>query len=145
MNDSLKPGVSRQVHLFAAPFLWTAVGAILIARGWNWLGPGVGKLWLLAALVLGTLKSTLVLDMVVRRSVERITRFGDNTCLGAVYSWKSWLLAALMAGSGIYLRHLVRPGPVIGTLYCAIGWALCYSSRLGWFRWYRLVHHHELT
>jgi len=132
-----KPGVPRSVHLFAAPFLWSVIGAWLMARGWGWLEPGRGRLLFLAAILLGTLKSLLILDKVARRSLERIIHFQDNTCLGAVYSWKTWLLVLLMMAAGITLRSVTQPGPYIGTFYGAIGWSLCLSSRLGWQAWYR--------
>lgn len=133
----LKPGVSRKAHLFAAPLLWTVVGSFLMYRGWGWIGPGKARWLVLLALALGTLKSLLVLDRTARRGVERIARLRDGTCLGAVYSWKTWLLVVLMMGSGMALRHFYTPGPVIGTLYLAVGWALLLSSRFGWREWSR--------
>ena len=60
------------MYLFAAPFLWTAVGCLLMVRGWDWLDPGRGRLLVLAALFVGTLKSLLVLDRVAARAVEPI-------------------------------------------------------------------------
>jgi hypothetical protein len=130
-----KPGAPRSVHLFAAPFLWTVIGAFLMARGWGWLEPGRSKLLFLVAILLGTLKSLFILDKVARRSLRRIVNFQDNTCLGAVYSWKTWLLVLLMMGAGIALRRFTQPGPYIAILYAAVGWALCLSSRLGWRKW----------
>jgi len=145
MNPWGKPGVPRTVHLFAAPFLWTAIGSLLLVRGWGWLDPGPGRLLLLVAGVLGTLKSVFILDKVARRSLERIVRFRDGTCLGAVYSWKTWLLVLLMMTAGFVVRTITQPGPMIGTLYCAVGWSLCLSSRLGWREWFRQMKRHELS
>jgi len=139
MHPLGKPGVSRRVHLFAAPFLWTAVGGLLLLRGWGWLAPGQGRLLLVAAVLLGTVKSMFILDKIARRSLERIVRFKDNTCLGAVYSWKTWLLVLVMMGTGFVLRKATQPGPLIGTIYCAVGWSLCFSSRLGWQQWFKTV------
>ncbi|MDR2550475.1 MAG: hypothetical protein LBD10_09800 [Desulfobulbus sp.] len=140
-----KPGVPRTVHLFAAPFLWTAIGGLLMARGWGWLEPGRGRLLFVAAGLLGTLKSLFILDKIARRSLDRIVRFQDGTCLGAVYSWKTWLLVLLMMATGIILRSQTEPGPVIGILYGAVGWSLCLSSRLGWREWYHRVHPHGIA
>jgi len=136
-----KPGVPRSVHLFAAPFLWTVIGLWLMVRGWGWLDPGQGRWLFLAAVLLGSVKSLFILDKVARRSLDRIIHFEDNTCIGAVYSWKTWLLVLLMMAAGITLRRLTQPGPYIGTLYAAIGWALCLSSRLGWLEWIRWDRH----
>jgi len=140
-----KPGVPRAVHLFAAPFLWTAIGGLLMVHGWGWLDPGRGKLLFFAAGLLGILKSLFILDGIARRSLERIIRFQDNTCLGAVYSWKTWLLVLLMMVTGIVVRSLTQPGPYIGVLYGAVGWSLCLSSRLGWREWHRRIRHHEIA
>jgi hypothetical protein len=95
--------------------------------------------------VLGTLKSLLILDKTARRSIQRIILLKDGTCLGAVYSWKTWLLVLVMMIAGVILRKVTQPGPIIGTLYCAIGWALCFSSRLGWYQWFKLVRNHEIA
>ena len=135
VKPPFKPGVSRSVHLFAAPFLWTAVGCLLMVRGFPWLDPGRGRLLILVALLVGTLKSLLVLDRVAARAVDRIARFGDRTCLGAVYSWRTWLLVLGMIAAGALLRRSPLPGPLIGTLYLAVGWSLCLSSRVGWRQW----------
>ena len=138
MKPAFKPGVPRSVHLFAAPFLWTAVGCLLMVRGWDWLEPGRGRLLVLVALAIGTLKSHLVLDRAAARAVDRIDRFGDRTCLGAVYSWRTWLLVLGMMAAGAVLRRSPLPGPLLGTLYLAVGWSLCCSSRIGWRHWYNL-------
>jgi len=116
-----------------------------MVRGWGWLEPGRGRLLILAAGCLGTIKSLLILDKVARRSIQRLVLFEDGTCLGAVYSWQTWLLVVLMMATGLVLRGLSQPGPALGTLYGAIGWALCFSSRLGWSTWYHMFNTHELT
>lgn len=131
-ESRFKPGVSRRVHLFAAPFLWTLVGLMLMFRGWRWLGDNPHILILLAAFTLGTLKSVLLLDHITRRAIHRISHFNDNTCLGAVYSWKSWLMVLVMITAGMMARYFWKPGPGLGALYLAIGWSLLFSSRLGW-------------
>lgn len=135
--EKYKPGVDRKIHLFAAGLLWTVVGSFLIFRGWGWIDPEENGWFVLIALVIGTLKSVIVLDRSAKRGVERISRMQDGTCLGAVYSWKTWMLVAVMALSGFLLRTFFDPGRIIGTLYCAIGWALLLSSRYCWWEWYR--------
>jgi hypothetical protein len=140
-----KPGVPRAVHLFAAPFLWTAIGCLLMVRGWGWLDPRQGKVLFLAAGLLGTLKSLFILDKIALQSLDRIIRFRGNICLGAVYSWKTWLLVLLMMVAGLAVRSLIQPGPGIGIFYSAVGWSLCLSSRMGWREWFRRVRHHEFA
>lgn len=135
--QSIKPGVNRRVHLFAAALLWTVVGMILVTRGWAWIEPAENGWFVLAAVVVGTLKSLFILDKSAIRGVERIVKMRDGACLGAVYSWKTWILVLFMIASGILLRTFFDPGKYIGTLYCAVGWALLLSSRHGWKEWSR--------
>ena len=134
---SIKPGVNRKVHLIAAALLWTVVGTVLILRGLRWINPVENGWFVPAALAIGTLKSVFVLDKSARRGVKRIVKMSDDTCLGAVYSWKTWILVVIMITSGILLRTIFEPGKYIGTLYCAIGWALLLSSRFGWLEWFK--------
>ena len=141
-TQHVKPGVPRSVHLFFAPFLWTTIGCLLMTRGFAWMGPGNGRWLIFLALFLGTLKSLFILDKVARKSIQRIVQFKDGTCLGAIYSWKSWLMVAMMMTTGIFIRRFGHPGHWIGMLYCAIGWALCFSSRLGWNHWYTFRNTH---
>jgi len=135
--NSFKPGVDRRVHLLAAAFLWAVVGLSLLVRGWIWMEPAENCWFLVLAVALGILKSALILDRAARKGVERITRLRDGTCLGAVYSWKTWLLVGIMVTSGILLRMVYEPGKYVGTLYFAVGLALMLSSRFAWAGWAR--------
>lgn len=137
----VKPGVGRSVHLFIAPLLWTSIGIMLMIRGWAWLGTGIARLLVVPAIALGSLKSVFILDKTAARSILRIKQFDDPTCIGAVYSWKTWLLVALMMLFGVTARTVTDPGMVLGTLYVAIGWALLFSSRLGWITWWQWIRH----
>ena len=130
-----KPGVSRSTHLSVASFLWTAIGTMLMIRGWGWIGPGNARWLILVAFGIGTAKSVFLLDKMAKRGVQRIIDLNDGTCLGAVYSWKTWLLVGLMMAFGIAMKKLTEPGVIIGTLTMAIGWALFFSSRRPWYQW----------
>jgi hypothetical protein len=131
----LKPGAPQRVHIFLAALLWTGVGLMLITRGLFWL-TGSGLLWLaLPAVALGTAKSILALDKAARKSLDRISRLADGTCLGAVYSIKTWMLVLVMMVSGYALRHSSLPHALLGFVYMTIGWALLFSSRHAWYTW----------
>ncbi len=133
----LKPGASRTVHLLVAASIWTAVGLMLMLRGAGWLS-SVGSLWLmLPAFALGTCKSFLVLDKSAKKGVDRIVRFHDGTCLGGVYSVKTWLLVLLMMTMGFLLRNSSLPKEFLGVFYVTIGWGLFFSSRHAWRTWQR--------
>ena len=132
----LKPGVPQRVHIVLAAVLWTGIGIMLMVRGGIWL-IGAGRVWLvLPALVLGTIKSMLFLDRTAKRSLDRILRLADGTCLGAVYSVKTWMLVVVMMAAGYGLRHSSLPGYLLGLLYVTIGWAIFMSSRHAWICWY---------
>lgn len=134
-----KPGAPKRVHLLLAALLWTGIGGMLMMRGTCWLVDS-GTIWLIfPALLLGTFKSIFVLDRVARRSIDRILRLADGTCLGAVYSLKTWMVVALMMTAGYVLRHSTLPRSLLGTVYVTIGWALFMSSRQAWYSWYHGV------
>ncbi len=133
----LKPGVKRPLHLFTASFLWSGIGVVLMLRGWFFLEDSSKGWFLLAAVVIGTLKSRFILDKSFRRNIQRILGLKDGACLGAVYSRKLWALVVVMMLSGYVLRTTIQPGQVIGTIYFAIGWGLLLSSRHGWTEWFR--------
>jgi hypothetical protein len=104
-------------------------------RGTSWL-LAVERLWIIVpALIAGTLKSLFFLDNTARKGVHRILEMADGTCLGAVYSIRTWLLVLVMMGSGMVLRQSTLPRELLGGLYVAIGWALFYSSRHAWQAW----------
>jgi len=130
-----KPGVARKVHVFSAALLWTLIGGLLLYRGVGYLVQG-GAFWPgLPALVVGTLKSYFILDKSARSGLHRISNFSDNTCIGAVYSWKTWLVVLLMMAFGILVRNTSLPALLKGAVCIAIGWSLLYSSRLAWKKW----------
>lgn len=134
-----KSGVNRLVHLFAAPFLWASVGAMLIVRGIAMMTESSVFLFLLVGFTLGTLKSALVLDKAVVKSVKRIISLQDRTGLGAVFSKRTWILVCCMMGMGVLIRLIFDPNPLLGSCYLAIGWALLFSSRHGWLAWLREI------
>lgn len=131
----LKPGVPRRVHLFAAALLWTAVGVMLMSRGIHWLNIADRLVWIVPALLLGFIKSRIILERTVEKNIDRILHFKDGTCLGAVYSKETWLLVLVMIGMGVVLRHSSLPRSFLAIMYIMVGWALIWASRKGWQAW----------
>ncbi|MCI5223016.1 MAG: hypothetical protein D3924_10160 [Candidatus Electrothrix sp. AR4] len=140
-KKKLMPGVSRSMHLFMAPLIWTIVGILLMVRGLGWIGFRITCWLLLVAVFVGTVKSVTILDRSAKKTLHRIMGMRDKTCIGAVYPWKTWLLVVLMMSSGIALRSLTEPGLFLGTVYFAVGWGLLLSSRHGWAQWLLRGHH----
>jgi len=96
----------------------------------------MGRPWIaIPALIAGTLKSLFILDRSAKKGVYRILELADGTCLGAVYSAKTWLLVLVMMGGGMVLRHSGLSKGLLGGIYVMIGWALFYSSRHAWQAW----------
>jgi len=133
---SLKPAVKKQVHLFLAGFLWTIIGVVLLGRGISYIHLGGSSYSLIfVGIILGFMKSRLILDKTIKRGLIRIERLPEGSCIGAVYSIKTWCLILCMAVSGILLRHSSLPASYLAVFCCTIGWSLLFSSRLGWRSW----------
>jgi hypothetical protein len=133
----LRPDVSKSVHLFVAPFIWTAVGTMLMIRGLGWIGFSLTCWLLVIAVFIGTIKSLTILDRSAKKTLDRIMTFNEKSCIGSIYPWRTWLLVILMMASGIALRSMTEPGLFLGTIYFAVGWSLLLSSRHGWEQWVR--------
>lgn len=117
--------------------LWTVIGLLLLAKGGYRLHqlPQGRFLVAVAAFAAGSIKSFFILDRSARRATERILLFQDGTCLGAVYSVKTWILVLCMMSMGVILRSYL---PLIWLcfLLLTIGWGLLFSSRLAWRAWW---------
>ncbi len=135
--NKLKPGAKKRTILLLSAVLWTAIGTMLFFKGiYRLLQLSDIRLYILfGGMLVGVLKSYFILDKTARRGIDRILRFEDGTCLGAVYSAKTWLLVLCMITAGIFLRNSSLPISVLSFLYIAIGSALGFSSRLAWLRW----------
>lgn len=134
-----KPGIKRQTHLLLSALFWTFIGIFMVVRG-ILTATGLDEfpiLVIVTSLVAGSLKSYVVLDKAAEKSIKRILTFKDNTCLGAVYSIKTWLLVLFMMMMGVFLRKISLPGTLLCFVYFTIGWALLYSSRVGWLVWFK--------
>ncbi len=129
----LKPAARARTHLLAAALLWTAVGAVLAGFGGAWLwGSGAGPVWFAVAVVAGAAKGRLVIVRAARGIADRIAARGDGRCLGGFLSWRTWLLVAVMAGSGRLLRASPAPRSLVGGIYLAVGVALLAGAATLW-------------
>lgn len=133
-----KPAVKMQTLLLLSALLWTAIGCMLFLRGiLLCLGLGPGSVFLgISAVFVGCLKSLFILDKAATRGVERILKFQDGTCLGAVYSVTTWILVLCMMGLGVMIRNSSIPADFVAFIYLAIGWGLFFSSRHAWGAWF---------
>ncbi len=134
-----KPGVNRRTHLLMTAVLWTVIGLLLLTKGAFRLSQlnDWQPLIIVLAVLAGSLKAYLILDKSARKGIDRIVSFKEGTCLGAVYSVKTWILVLCMMGMGVILRNSSLPLNLLCFLYLTIGWALLLSSRLAWRAWFK--------
>lgn len=132
-----KPAVRRNTLLLSSACLWTVIGLLLLAKGgYRWYQlPEHKALIIVVGIFAGSIKSFWILDKTARRGIDRILNFADGTCLGAIYSSKTWILVLCMMGLGGILRNSFFPVQLLCFLYFSIGWALLFSSRLAWREW----------
>jgi hypothetical protein len=138
---------TRRVQKLLAASLWTAVGIGLSAAGVFWMFGGFGALWatLLAVpmIALGFVKGRFILDKMAKKAVVRIADRGPDAPWWGFYPLRTWVLIAVMMGSGILLRTAIPAifygghAPAIyfayvGLLYLAVGVALIHASRTWW-------------
>lgn len=128
----LKPGVSIRTHRIIAASIWSIVGVLLFVRGGVYLHASGKMVFILAAILVGTIKALFILDKSARKNIARLSGLREGACLGGVYSFKMWALIACMIVFGRILRASGLPFEYVGLIFAAIGWALFFSSRLLW-------------
>ena len=136
--ETYKPSASSRVQLWLAAAMWSFVGMGLFSVGGYWLlTPAEVKGWIimLVAVVLGTGKSSLVLDRSADGIVDRIKLRGEGRCVGGFLSPRIWILVLGMMLLGRLLRTIGLPRPLLGLIYAAVGTGLLFSSRIIWRAW----------
>jgi hypothetical protein len=137
---------SRGVQKLLAASLWTAVGIMLSVLGIDWMIVGFHWWALLLAvpmIALGFIKGRFILDGMAKRNVIRIHERGPAAPWWGFYPLRTWVLVAVMMGTGIILRvvipdlffHFHAPDiyfAYIGLVYLAVGVALIHASRTWW-------------
>lgn len=131
------PAVHIQTRIFVAALFWSGIGVMLLGRGVLAVVGSGHEWWLVAALLLGCIKSRLILDRVVRRNMERLRALDGARCIGGIYSVKTWLLVVAMIVLGRGLRMSPLPLWITGLIYATVGSGLFWSSRVGWRAWRR--------
>lgn len=129
----------RQTQLLMAELIWSLVGGGLLTLGLYWVLHRFGLTGLeyaAPALVLGIVKSLLVLDKVARGAVARVEARETRSFALGFFSRRGWLLIGGMMLLGQLLRLSPIPRYDLGFLYVAIGVALLTSSRLLWRAWW---------
>ena len=139
MPSRLKPAASRKTMLLIAALFWTVVGMGLIVRGAGILVRGDHYFLLALAVVIGTAKSLFVFEKTARENIMRIQEKEEGSCLGGIFSFKSWLLILVMIALGRLLRLSGLPLGLYGVVVLAVGWGLFLASRVVWLEWKTLL------
>jgi hypothetical protein len=130
-------------------FIWLGMGIFLLNLGLNLIvnvaqsameadshhlmtfaasvagGLNEGAIILIAVgLVLGYFKGRYALGKSVQRGVNHIRSLPQPSPLKSLYSWKYYLLIALMIGLGMLLRFLQVPEEIRGAVLVIVGSAL---------------------
>lgn len=136
------PLASVRTQLTAGALMWMIGAGILLVRGGAYIQGRSWHAWALAiGLVLGVLKSRLVLERVAAKAVDRIRSRGRAWFFG-FFSPASWGLIVLMMGGGMLLRRVVvHPDQVgagiLGAVYIGVGTALLLADRVFWHAGFR--------
>ena len=133
------PRAGVRVQLFSAAMMWLIGASILMVRGVIYVSDRSWHAWVLGgalAIAIAIPKSRFMLDRVAVKAVARIRRRGVS-CWFGFFSWRSWLLVAVMMGGGIALRQLVvHPNAIgagiMGAIYIGVGTALALADRVFW-------------
>lgn len=142
-ETQVKPGLSRQQHLWIAASIWTLVGLGLFTMGlvfWFHL-PYLGFLdtshlgWGSLALSLGMIKGKFILDRTANRIIDRVETLQEPNPFKSVFQMfglKTILLILAMMTFGIVLRVAGVSFEIRGLIYLAVGAALVWSCRRYW-------------
>ena len=134
--NRFKPSASRKTLLLVGAFFWSVIGIFLLLRGALPLAAGDNYLLLGAALALGTVKGLLIFEKSAKKNIERILQRGDSSCLGGVFSYKSWGLILVMIFLGRFLRTSHLGHHIYVFIVSAVGWGLLLASRVIWQAWW---------
>lgn len=133
--SKLRPAVSLNWLFATAGVTWTAVGIILCLMAYHWLEAIILKRSIflgMTGLILSLVIFYFGFSKVAMKNIERLSQFQDKVCFFAFQAWKSYLIIAVMAAMGAFLRHSSIPKQYLAVIYLAIGGALILSS----FRYY---------
>ena len=129
----LEPRASSRAQLIGAAVTWMIGAMILLTRGIFYLYDSHWAWWIIAvAGVLGMAKGHAIMQRAARKGVERIKN-RDGRCFFGFFSWKTWLLIAVMMFGGIMLRESGLNDSVLAIVYLTVATGLIYADHVFWF------------
>ena len=131
----LKPSSSCKTQYFFSAFLFAIVGFGLLGFGLKWLIMSDSEwilILLIGALLVAIAKGNFILKKTAEKTIKRVNRRGDGTCLFGVFSVWQWLVVIAMMICGRLLRTSGLEDEYLGAMYAAIGAALLVASSVTW-------------
>ncbi len=136
-KERIKISVSeKNRHLFLAAFFWSAIGIGLGARGGYFLFSENALIWMLPCMLIGLVKSTLILDKTAKKNIVRIDELDADAGFFSMFSSRSWWLILGMCFIGLFVRHAGFSYEIVGAVLFTVGSALMFSSRHTWKAWF---------
>jgi hypothetical protein len=117
----LKPAGSRRMLLFAAACVWSFAGLMLLGRGISLSMNIKNSYWIKIISVIcgGSLFYLVLFAKISSRHIKRILNLkSDRPCLFSFFSFKSYIMMALMISTGIFLRK----SGIIGAEYLSLAY-----------------------
>lgn len=131
-SGSVKPAADKRALLFLAGLVWVGVGTMLLFLSYSWLIPprvnGNSFVFAGAGIALALVVHHFGFLKIADKNLRRILPMEGKQCIFSFMTWKSYVIAALMAAMGALLRHSQIPKPYLSILYTGIGLALILSS-----------------
>jgi hypothetical protein len=131
-----KPAIPKRYLLFVAAFVWTFAGGMLLTRGFLLLVLFPRLLWvkIICSLTSGIVFFVLLFSKVSQKHTQRILNMEmEYPCAFSFFSFRSYVMMALMISMGITLRKTaIVPLEYLSLFYVAMGMPLLMSA----FRFY---------
>lgn len=135
----MKPAVSKNVLLFLAGLVWFCVGTMLVVLAYLWLAAAhnaIGFVYFGVGVVAAWVIHRFGFQKIAAKNIKRLLPIQDKRCVFSFFTWRSYILIAVMVTLGRLLRMSPLPKPYLAILYTAIGLALALSS-LKYFKVFR--------
>jgi hypothetical protein len=123
---------------FCAALVWTVAGVKLFYRGMTIVL--VDPVWWVigVTVLVGLIKSRVILDRVCRKNVERLKLYSGNEFILHIFPLRTWLIIATMIIFGRLLRMCPAGREWSGLFSLAVGTGLLFASRISWKGWWNL-------
>jgi hypothetical protein len=82
----------------------------------------------LLGLILALIVYHFGFSRIARKNIDRLFQYPDKVCFFAFQAWRSYLIIAIMAALGAFLRHSSISRKYLAVVYLTIGGALVLSS-----------------